>query len=78
MLIQTLCIEGGKDRPVAIACANNDKLVEQLEEFAAAIRGQGKPEVGGEYATRSLAVVRAGVLSAQLGRRVEVVEVMDA
>jgi predicted dehydrogenase len=70
-------IERGKDGPVAIACAKNDTLVEQLEEFAAAVRGQGKPEVGGEYATRSLAVVRAGVLSAQLGRRVEIAEVME-
>jgi predicted dehydrogenase len=71
-------IERGKDRPVAIECAKNDTLVEQLEEFAAAIRGQGKLEVGGDYATRSLAVVRAGVLSAQRGRRVEVAEVMNA
>ena len=71
-------IERGKDRPVAIACAKNDTLAEQLEEFAATVRGQGNLEVGGEYATRSLAVVRAGVLSAQLGRRVEVAEVMDA
>jgi predicted dehydrogenase len=70
-------IERGTDRPVAIACAKNDTLAEQLEEFAAAVRGQGKLEVGGEYATRSLAVVRAGVLSAQLGRRVEVAEAMD-
>jgi hypothetical protein len=32
--------------------------------------------VGGEYATRSLAVVRAGVLSAQQGRRVLIAEVL--
>ena len=36
-------------------------LVEQLEEFVAAIRGQGQIEVGGDAATRSLAVVRAGI-----------------
>ena len=43
---------------------SNDTLVEELEEFAAAVRGQRPHEVGGEEATRSLAVVRAGILSA--------------
>ena len=36
----------------------------------------GKPEVGGDYATESLAVVRAGILSAREGRRVEVAEIL--
>ena len=56
--------------------AKNDTFVEELEEFAAAIRGHGKPEVGGDYATVSLAVVRAGILSAREGRRVEVTEIL--
>ena len=59
-----------------IATAKNDTFVEELEEFAAAVRGGPKPEVGGEYATESLAVVRAGILSAREGRRVEVAEVL--
>jgi predicted dehydrogenase len=54
----------------------NDSFVEELEEFAAAVRGNGTPEVGGEYATESLAVVRAGILSAREGRRVEVAEIL--
>ena len=58
-----------KPRPSAVPCAKNDTLVEELEEFAAAARGQGQHEVGGEDATRSLAVVRAGILSAREGRR---------
>ena len=62
---------------VAVPCAKNDTLVEELEEFAAAVRGQGQHEVGGEYATRSLAVVRAGILSAREGRRVEVAEILN-
>jgi hypothetical protein len=33
--------------------------------------------VGGEYATRSLAVVRAGILSAEQGRQIEVAEVLN-
>ena len=57
-------------------CAKNDTFVEELEEFAAAARGGKPPEVGGDYATTSLAVVRAGILSAREGRRVEVAEVL--
>jgi predicted dehydrogenase len=66
----------GETTPVAVPCAKNDTLVEELEEFAAAARGQGDLEVGGEYATRSLAVVRAGIVSARDGRRVEVAEIL--
>jgi predicted dehydrogenase len=66
----------GSDSATQISFASNDTFVEELEEFAAAVRGEATPEVGGEYATRSLAVVRAGVLSAQHGRRVEVADVL--
>src|SRR6476619_5110142 len=69
-------LKRGEDTPVAVPCAKNDTLVEELEEFAAAVRGQGQHEGGGEYATKSLAVVRAGILSAQEGRRVEVAEIL--
>src|SRR5882672_9801112 len=68
----------GESRPVQVACASNDTLVEELEEFARAARGEGQHEVGGEYATISLAVVRAGILSAREGRRVEVAEILDS
>jgi predicted dehydrogenase len=64
------------DAATQIPFSRNDTFVEELEEFAAAARGEGTPEVDGEYATRSLAVVRAGILSAQQGRRVEVAEVL--
>jgi predicted dehydrogenase len=69
-------LKRGESQPVTVQCAKNDTLIEELEEFAAAARGQGQHEVGGEYATRSLAVVRAGILSAQEGRRVEVAEIL--
>jgi len=71
-------LKRGENTPVAVPCAENDTLVEELEEFAAAVRGQGQHEVGGEYATKSLAVVRAGVLSAREGRRVEVAEILES
>src|SRR6266403_1165291 len=70
-------LKRGEDKPVAVSTAKNDTFVEELEEFAAAARGQGRHEVGGEYATISLAVVRAGILSAREGRRVEVAEILD-
>ena len=66
------------DCPVAIACDANDTIVEQLEEFAGAVRGRGRPEVGGEYATTSLAVIRAGIVSAREGRRVVVAEMLNS
>src|SRR5258708_16927654 len=70
-------LKRGENAPVAIPCAKNDTLVEELEEVAAAVRGQGRHEVGGEYATRSLAVARAGILSARAGRRVEVARILS-
>ena len=69
-------LKRGEDKAAPVPAAKNDTFVEELEEFAAAIRGSGKPEVGGEYATTSLAVVRAGILSAREGRRVEVAEIL--
>ena len=69
-------LKRGEDKAAPVAAAKNDTFVEELEEFAAAVRGNGAPEVGGEYATTSLAVVRAGILSAREGRRVEVAEIL--
>jgi predicted dehydrogenase len=54
----------------------SDPIVEELEEFAAAVRGDGEPEMDGEKSTASLAVLLAGIQSAREGRRVEVKEVM--
>ncbi len=66
----------GDTRSVDVPCVKNDTFVEELEEFAAAVRGHGHPEIGGEAATASLAVIRAGILSAREGRRVEVADVL--
>jgi predicted dehydrogenase len=52
-----------------------DALVDELDEFAAAVRGHGAPEMGGAQATASLAVICAGLISARDKRRVEVAEV---
>ena len=69
-------LKRGADKPVPVSCAKNDVFVEELEEFAAAVRGGAKPEMDGDSGTASLAVLRAGILSAREGRRVEVAEVM--
>jgi predicted dehydrogenase len=59
-----------------VSCAKNDPIVEELEEFARAVRGECQPEMDGERSTRSLAVILAGIRSAKEGRRVEVSEVL--
>ncbi len=68
----------GSDRPEKISYEKNDTIREELEEFAECVRGNGEPEVGGERATASLAVIRAGLKSAKEGRRVEVSEIIES
>ncbi len=69
-------LKRGTTTASAVACGKNDPLVEELEEFARAVRGDGEPEMDGERSTRSLAVLLAGIRSAKEGRRVEVQEVL--
>lgn len=68
-----------RGRPGAepVACPPTDTLVEELEECAAAVRGEGEPEMDGERSTRSLAVVLAGIMSAREGRTVAVHDVLE-
>lgn len=66
----------GTTEVIEVPCVKNDTIVEELEEFASAVRGRGEPEMDGERATTSLAVIRAGIVSAREGRRVEVAEIM--
>jgi len=63
-------------KPEIIACEASDPIVEELEEFARAVRGEAKPEMDGGRSTASLAVILAGVRSAKEGRRVEVKEML--
>jgi predicted dehydrogenase len=69
-------LKRGEEKPVKVPFASKDTIAEELEEFADAIQGGGAPEVGGEYATTSLAVIRAGILSAREGRHVEIAEIL--
>lgn len=52
-----------------------DAIVDELDEFAGAVRGVGSPEIGGAEATASLAVICAGLISAREKRRVEIAEI---
>ena len=70
-------LKRGVDKPEAVAVERNDPIVEELEEFAAAARGETEPEMDGERATTSLAVILAGIKSAREGRRVEVKEILS-
>jgi predicted dehydrogenase len=66
----------GTNQADPVPCAKNDTIVEELEEFAHAVRGEGEPEMDGEKGTRSLAVLLAGIKSAREGRRVEIAEML--
>ena len=66
----------GDDAAAPVPCEKNDTIVEELEEFARCVRGEAAPEIGGERATASLAVIRAGIVSARDGRAVEVAEIL--
>jgi predicted dehydrogenase len=69
-------LKRGSTKSEAVTVKKNDPIVEELEEFAAAARGEAEPEMDGEKGTASLAVLLAGIKSAREGRRVEVKEVL--
>jgi len=71
-------LKRGANRADAVPCEKSDTIVEELEEFARAVRGEGKPEMDGEKATASLAVLLAGIKSARENRRVAIAEVLVA
>jgi len=69
-------LKRGSTKSDPVSVKKNDPIVEELEEFAAAARGEAEPEMDGEKSTASLAVLLAGIRSAKEGRRVEVKEVL--
>jgi predicted dehydrogenase len=67
--------QGDSDQtPVAVE--KNDAIAEQLIEWSDAVAGGVEPEVGGESAMTSLAVVKAGIKSVAEGRHVPVAEIL--
>jgi predicted dehydrogenase len=71
-------LKRGAEKSEPVRVPKIDTFVDELEEFAAAVRGGPRPEMGGEGGTRSLAVIRAGIKSAREGRRVQVAEIFEA
>lgn len=71
-------LKRGSEKSEPVQVPKVDTFVDELEEFAAAVRGGPAPEMGGEGGTRSLAVIRAGIKSAREGRRVQVAEILEA
>jgi predicted dehydrogenase len=69
-------LKRGSARAEPVTVAKIDTFVDELEEFARAVGGEGRPEVGGEIGTRSLGIIRAGIRSAREGRRVQVADVL--
>jgi len=71
-------LERGDEQPKPVDCAPNDTIVDELVEFAACVRGEAAPEVGGRTATDSLAVIRAGAKSARERRVISIAEILDS
>ena len=67
----------GETKASAVPCADSDTIVEELEEFMRAVRGDGEPEMDGEKSTASLAVILAGIKSAREDRRVTLDDVLQ-
>ena len=70
-------LEQGDAMPKHVPFEKNDTIAEQMEEFGDCIHTNGEPEVGGEWASRSLAVIRAGVKSASERQVVTIEEIME-
>src|SRR5918993_4124710 len=66
----------GDAKATAIPTENNDTIREELEEFVHCVRTGAKPETDGHWATRNLAVVKAGVRSAREGRAIAVSDML--
>ena len=69
-------LKRGSKTSTPVPTAPNDTIVEELEEFARAVRGEIEPEMDGERSTASLAVILAGIRSAKEGRTVETKEIL--
>lgn len=71
-------LKRGEAKPRPVATGQNDAIREELDEFAACVRGGGKPETDGYWAARNLAVIKAGVTSAREGRAIEVAALLES
>lgn len=67
----TLQTKSGKE---IVSFAPRDMLVEELEEFARCIRGEGSPETGAEAALAALQVIQGAIASHQRGQIIPIAD----
>jgi predicted dehydrogenase len=65
-------LKRGETTSTPIATGKNDAIREELDEFVACVRNGTRPETDGFWASRNLAVIKAGVRSAREGRAIDV------
>lgn len=69
-------LKRGETTAKPVAVEKNDAIREELDEFAHCVRTKSKPETDAWWASRNLAVIKAGVRSARDGRAIDVADVM--
>ena len=69
-------LKRGDSKAQPVKLEDNDTIREELEEFVHCVRTGAQPETDGFWATRNLAVIKAGVRSAREGRAVDVADVL--
>jgi len=69
-------LKRGEKKPQTIATEKNDAIREELDEFVVCVRNGEKPETDGFWASRNLAVIKAGVKSAREGRAIDVADIL--
>jgi predicted dehydrogenase len=70
------CLKQGDTEQRPVTVEKIDTLAEELIEWADAAQGKGAPQVEGDGATQSLAVVKAGIKSVRENRHVDVSEIL--
>lgn len=71
-------IKQGEARPTAISVDEVDTIRAEIDEFAECIRNKTQPETDGFWGARNLAVIKAGVRSAQEGRGIDVADILKS
>ena len=69
-------LKRGEAKASPVKTEPNDAIREELDEFVHCVRNGGKPETDGYWASRNLAVIKAGVRSAREGRAIDVAHVL--
>lgn len=71
-------LKQGEAKPTAIAVDEVDTIRAEIDEFAHCIRNKTQPETDGFWGARNLAVIKAGVRSAQEGRGIDVDDILKS